>query len=384
MEFTYGDTIRILSNIYVVLGRIAYCEDDGEESDSDTDSYKTISPKEADWFEYLLVSNATNEEYWLSCDKHHNGYALYRMCEKRSTDTYRLLEAGTEKAVSVWGNVDVDIGDSAEYKEFITETGAIYAVEKWSDETEYAEGMYLTTADVTIEKDVLRSNAIQKCMARRRILQGILCIPLVIWALLILMAITGTSWHTVRAYLGHPYTINEYMSEDAPLFTYVTSITGNDGEKSTIYQSPYATVGETVRTIINAMEGRNLTTYQHEINEDNAVALLTPYEYCLIYEDTEHRILVRDESRQFAYAGTDDSGYYATPGVHRFYRNFYWSFGYEFDKKRYTSPSFYDTYQGVPLVDDPVNMYYQNYASSVRSGSAGSRLSSGGGTSVGK
>lgn len=148
MEFNYGDTLRIRNDLYTILGKIKYEDDYGDT-----------------WFEYKLLKHVGEDEYWLSWDEIRNEYQFTKPCGRMSTDGMKLVDSGRERVRGVWGDVDVDTSDSADYEEYETESRAsTFSIEVWDDETEYSQGFYISKDYVTLDTDTEFSEVIQKRM----------------------------------------------------------------------------------------------------------------------------------------------------------------------------------------------------------------------------
>ena len=416
MEFNYGDTLRIRNDLYTILGKIKYEDDYGDT-----------------WFEYKLLKHVGEDEYWLSWDEIRNEYQFTKPCGRMSTDGMKLVDSGRERVRGVWGDVDVDTSDSADYEEYETESGAsTFSIEVWDDETEYSQGFYISKDYVTLDTDTEFSEVIQKRMKQQRYKKWLY--P-AFWMIVIFLAYTPDldihMWHNVRAFFNHPYTASEYIKDNPSRYTYVTSITGTNNLKSDIYQSSL-NLDETTQDIIKGLDGevervtQDGNTAFTDITDDNisvaskyqseqqgmqkvpteTVTLLTKYEYITVYISTDNTVLVRIESREAAYNHNNDGGYRSSARSYWFYRNSYWYNGYGQDETKYKSSSTYTDYDptknpyksdystghGAGTTDaarlSKANNYsyspYESYATSIRNGSSGSRGGYSGGTSSGK
>lgn len=416
MEFNYGDMLRIKNDLYTILGKIIYEDDYGDA-----------------WFEYKLLKHDGEDEYWLSWDEIRNEYQFTKPCGRMSTDGMKLVDSGRERVRGVWGDVDVDTSDSADYEEYETESGAsTFSIEVWDDETEYSQGFYISKDYVTLDTDTEFSEVIQKRMKKQRYKKWLY--P-AFWMVVIFIAYAPDldihMWHNVRAFFNHPYTASEYIKDNPSRYTYVTSITGTNNLKSDIYQSSL-TIDETTQDIIKGLDGevervtQDGNTAFTEITDDNisvaskyqseqqgtqtipteTVTLLTKYEYITVYISTDKTVLVRIESREAAYNHNNDGGYRSSARSYWFYRNSYWYNGYGQDETKYKSSSTYTDYDPTknPYKSDystghgagtsdaarlsKANNYsyspYESYATSIRNGSFGSRGGYSGGTSSGK
>ncbi|GCL68118.1 DUF4178 domain-containing protein [Veillonella tobetsuensis] len=434
MEFNYGDTLSIKSDLYTILGKIRYIDTNGDI-----------------WYEYKLIKHSTNGQFWLSWDEIRNEYQFTKPCGSMRPSTMICVDEGREIVSGAWGDVDVDISDSAKYQEYESPDGATtFSIEEWEDETEYSTGFYVNKEFVTLEPKATVTNSIEqrlKSVSGRNKIFG----PF-LWIVICVLAVFASeldlpSWHQVRAFFNHPYTVSEYIKEHPDTYTYVTSITGANNLKSDIYQSSLS-LDETTQDIIKGLKGdvervtQDGNTAFTEITEDNqevaeeykaekrnettipteTVTLLTKYEYITVYISTENTVLVRVESRESAYNHNNDGGYHSSSRSYWFYRNSYWYNGYAQDQMKYTSPSSYSDYNPTsnpyksdysntsssstknPYKSDYSSGYgagtsdanrlsratnysyspYESYATSIRNASTGGRGSDSGGTSHGK
>ena len=184
------------------------------------------------------------------------------------------------------------------------------------------------------------------------------------------------------ASIGNKNKMRNFLEKDLN-FTYVTSITSdlNSKEKADVYGTSLS-VEEAAKKLIDSVKGK--VEDVQENTEDNTVAILTKYEYCLVYVDeTNNETLIQVSSRLYSYSSTNRL-YRSSTVSSNYYRRYYYSRGYFDDQnkyKKYTSGFYNDTYD---YVDSNINDKYKDYSYSVRQSSASTRTSSGGGTSSGK
>lgn len=65
MEFNYGESLRIRSDLYTILGKIRYIDTHGHI-----------------WYEYKLVKHSNNAAFWLRWDKKRDAYQFSKLCGK--------------------------------------------------------------------------------------------------------------------------------------------------------------------------------------------------------------------------------------------------------------------------------------------------------------
>lgn len=82
-------------------------------------------------------------------------------------------------------------------------------------------------------------------------------------------------------------------------FTYVTSITGNDGEKADVYESSLSKE-DTVMTIIESVDGNVLDVEEDKTPGSESIAILTEDEYCMVYISVSNEVLVQISNRKYA------------------------------------------------------------------------------------
>ena len=175
--------------------------------------------------------------------------------------------------------------------------------------------------------------------------------------------------------------IADYLSSSG-LFTYTTSITSdlNNNEKADVYSTALS-VEEAAKSVIDCVNG-DVEDIQ-ENAEDGTVGIMTKYEYCLVYTDTENQTLAQISQRSYVYSSTNNP-YRSTNTTARYFRRHYYTIGYSSDSSRYKKyTSGYDNYDDG-YIDTNSNNKYKTYSNSVRQSSVNSRTSSGGGTSSGK
>ena len=155
MEFNYGDTLRIRSDLYTILGKIRYINTHGNI-----------------WYEYKLVKHSNNKVFWLRWDKKRDAYHFSKLCGKAPLADMKLVDSGYEMVTGTWGEVDVGTTDTAKCKEYENVEGtATFSVEAWAFETEYSKGFYINKEYVSVEQDVEITDTIKDRMDTVKIMR---------------------------------------------------------------------------------------------------------------------------------------------------------------------------------------------------------------------
>ena len=148
MEFNYGETLRIRSDLYTILGKIRYIDTHGKK-----------------WYEYKLVKHSNNKVFWLRWDKKRDVYQFSKLCGKAQPVDMKPVDSGYKMVTGTWGEVDVETTDTAKCKEYENADGtATFSVEAWAFETEYSKGFYINKEYVSVEKGVDLTDAIKDRM----------------------------------------------------------------------------------------------------------------------------------------------------------------------------------------------------------------------------
>ena len=155
MEFNYGDTLRIRSDLYTILGKIRYIDTHGHI-----------------WYEYKLVKHSNNKAFWLCWDKKRDAYQFSKLCGKGRPVDMTLVDSWYKMATGTWGEVGVDTTDTAKAEEYENADGtATFSVEKWAFETEYSKGFYINKEYVSVEQDVEITDTIKDRMDTVKIMR---------------------------------------------------------------------------------------------------------------------------------------------------------------------------------------------------------------------
>ncbi|MBQ5311469.1 MAG: DUF4178 domain-containing protein [Oscillospiraceae bacterium] len=372
MYFSVGDIVSADNEGYRVVGKITYRNTNDNRH----------------WDEYRVISLENGREAWLSIDDAYKEYSISRVVRRPNSDGFHVVDRGREIVEDVYGDVDVERGDYADFTEYedITEE-KILSEERWDDGTEYSEGYYLDADEISFVRHddsyVPRSSGSfgggysggsgSRPDSKS---SGIVAIVTILFVVIpMLGAILGNIHFTS--------TIAKFLKKDAN-YTYVTSITGNDKQKADVYKAPSGfTIDQTAKDIINAIEGDTQYVQQDSEEENGSVGILTKKEYCLVYTSEDGDVLVQVSNRKYAYTSDNDL-YRGTHHSRRYYRRFYYSTGYTHDSSSYSgSSSPYTSYDDSRISYSDSDSY-NSYSGTVRQDSINSRKSSGGGMSSGK
>lgn len=372
LYFNVGDTIKADGSDYIVEGLIVFI--------NEADNLK--------WTEYKIRQLSSRKVKWLSIDNDYEEYAIYTQAgSKKGFSESEILSKGFKEAdfgkanvISFAGNVDVENGDWVRYREFedISEENII-SIEEWEDETEYSTGYYLDENEITkVASSNNNANYENKNNFNSKESNGVFKRFLAFMLILMLFPVVG---FLVPKIFINKDKIADYLSSSG-LFTYTTSITSdlNNDEKADVYSTTLS-VEEAAKSVIDCVNG-DVEDIQ-ENAEDGTVGIMTKYEYCLVYTDTENQTLAQISQRSYVYSSTNEP-YHSTNTTARYFRRHYYTIGYSSDSSRYKKyTSGYDNYDDG-YIDTDSNNKYKTYSNSVRQSSVNSRTSSGGGTSSGK
>lgn len=380
MNFALGDKLRVDGDDYEVIGIISYRN----------------RMDNCMWMEYKIFSHTMRQERWLSYDEEFKEYSISAVAHPGvSTNGYKEVDRGVEEVIGAWGNVDVEIGDTANFIEYedVTEE-KIISHEIWDDGLEVSTGYYLDEDEVvrTASGHGMSSggyNAYNSYQSNSFASGGTMSnnassdSAKKISKLLVILIPVMMVFSMFKGVIGGSLTpsISKYLDKTAT-YIYQTSITGAEKEKADVYMT-YYDVDSAAKDIIDAIDGKTEDVQQNTEDGDDSVAILTKKEYCLIYTSEDGQTLIQISSRKYAYYNDDDP-YHSRTGTRRYYRRYYYSRGYSSDYSSWGSTSSpYDGYSDSTINSNPYDTY-SSYAGSVRQSSASSRTSSGGGTSFGK
>lgn len=362
MQYKVGTILNVDGIEGTVIGYIEYAnpEDNGNR-----------------WTEYRLKTKSG--ERWLSIDEVYKEYSISQPANYvrgKIGPEWHEVDKGTQVVVSSSGEVDVDYGEKAMFVEYEDETEEkTLSVEIWSDGTEYSTGYYLDADEITVIGMEKASQRLKR-----------MWFPVFVYmaAIFIICFISSIS-SIIKTGLNNNATIEKYLKKSA-LYTYETSITGNEKQKADVYTYfTQSTTDDVAKDIINGIRGNTESVTQKDDATDEEIAIVTKKEYCLVYhpEDDPLTVLVQISNRKYTYT-SDNSPYRSSDSGTKWYRSHYYSTGYSSDAGKYSStPSAYSSYSG-DTVHNIGNGYFDTYAGSVRQSSINSRDTSSGGLSSGK
>lgn len=357
MSYEVGTILNIKGIQGTVIGYITYA--------NPKDGYK-------EWTEYRL--STSKGECWLSCDDVYKEYSVSWPANNvngRIGPEWHKVDEGIQVVKASAGDVDVDYGERAEFVEY--EDAAddnTLSVEMWSDGVEYSKGYYVEKNDIFVmgyKKPKKSSN----CMSS-------------IIMLMVFFAVV--SFFIVIVNMSKPNkSISKYV-KNSSLYTYETSITGQEKQKADVYKFYNSVKTDHVaKNIINGIEGYTQSVTQKDDQDDAEIAIVTDKEYCLVYHaegDADH-VYVQVSSRKYNYT-SNNAPYRCSDSDLRWYRSHYYSSSYNSDSVTYkNTPSAYKMYDG-DTIHNIGNGYFDSYSSSIRQQSINRRNSSSGGISSGK
>ena len=357
MSYEVGTILNIKGIQGTVIGYITYA--------NPKDGYK-------EWTEYRL--STSKGECWLSCDDVYKEYSVSWPANNvngRIGPEWHKVDEGIQVVKASAGDVDVDYGERAEFVEYedAAEDNTL-SVEMWSDGVEYSKGYYVEKNDIFVmgyKKPKKSSN----CMSS-------------IIMLMVFFAVV--SFFIVIVNMSKPNkSISKYV-KNSSLYTYETSITGQEKQKSDVYKFYNSVKTDYVaQDIIKGIEGYTQSVTQKDDQDDAEIAIVTDKEYCLVYhaEDDADHVYVQVSSRKYNYT-SNNAPYRCSDSDLRWYRSHYYSSSYNSDSVTYkNTPSAYKMYDG-DTIHNIGNGYFDSYSSSIRQQSINRRNSSSGGISSGK
>ncbi len=398
--FSVGTNLLVDGKRYRIIGYIVYAN---SENNNET------------WVEYRMLSK-WDEETWLSVDYDNDEFSLSwptRIENGLIGEEWHKVDEGTAIVKSFEGDVDVDVGEKAEFIEHEDEEEEkILSVEMWEDGTEFSEGFYVDEDEISrLDEfnDEVKDGKItlKGCGSLAKSCSG--CFVAVV-ALVFLI----TSFFTSLFSSG---SCHDYISQSID-YTYVTSVTGSEDLKADVYEAKGDINSENIRDVMSMEAEMQALNELHAdpsqtkadplmgyyvkdlivhsgikpqyVTEDSetgeSIAILTEDESVLFYhpEDNPEKIYVQVSGRKYNYT-SNVRPYAAGVATGLWYRNHYYNTGYVSDSTRWSStPSSYEMYNG-PVMKNLGNGYYDVYSNDIRQSSAGmSRRSSSGGHSAGK
>ena len=333
-KLKYGQIIFINNEKYTVIGMIEFKEDTWI------------------WQEYK-IKNESSDIKWLSAEEEEGKvqYSLYiekpliRIQESLEfnyeNEKYSLFEQGTATVKSFYGNVDVDMYEKVNFKEYINDgKNKLISIENWSGEVEKSVGYYLKNEEVNITEEI--NNTLPKNTKGGAIAVVITLLSSIFFIFMIILGSCAISSSTISNFLN--------KSSD---FEYVTSVTNNENNKKAKVYKTNLSIEQAVKKIIDAAP--ETIKEVKDDDESEGVGLLTRSEYAYVYKSEDGSTYVQVSKKSFMTENT----------------NAYHS--------RYRNRGYYRTYTRNSTIST-----YSSYLNSARQQSINSRKSSGGGTSSGK
>ena len=292
------------------------------------------------WAEYKLRDDYGTIQ-WLSLDESHNEYAIYTMCDSSFNGAnYYSLPCNHSMARVVRSfNTDCDNGESVEFKEYQSPDGQIYAIEQWSDETEYSIGESLRMDDISVSVPPENARNFESGKSSKG---GCIVGIIVLIALGVGIAIPTCANSSHKDF--------QECLNDTQGLEYITSLTSSsNNERANIFRVKSDPLNPTdVKTeaykIIDCMEGDlediGDASTESNISSISAVSMLNDKDYVIVYQSTQGETLVHWGSRKFTYAN-DVQLYEASDETQEWYRMYYYNIAYQKD-----SSSFSDTPDG--------------------------------------
>ena len=397
MSYKVGTILNIKGIQGTVIGYITYAnQKDGDK----------------EWTEYRL--STSKGECWLSCDDVYKEYSVSwpaNTVNGRIGPEWHKVDEGTQVVKASAGDVDVDYGERATFVEYEDASeDNILSVEMWSDGTEYSKGYYVEKTDIYV-------TGYKKPKEFSNFMSSIIMI-IVCFAVVLLINVIGQMDNSSNS---SNKSISEYV-KNSYLYTYETSITGQEKQKADVYEYYYTpekvdyvardfinrhetsitgqekqkaddyefyytpiTTDYVAQDIINGIEGYTQSVTQKDDQDDAEIAIVTDKEYCLVYhaEDDADHVYVQVSSRKYNYT-SNNAPYRCSDSDLRWYRSHYYSSSYKSDSVTYkNTPSAYKMYDG-DTIHNIGNGYFDSYSSSIRQRSINRRNSSSGGISSGK
>lgn len=369
-----GQIIRIQGKKYTTIGLIKYKED----------NYT--------WQEYKL-KDELNQIKWLNIEDD-EGEIIYSIYEENNrfsiessntctynNEKYELYEQGTEVVTGYWGNVDVDMYESATVKEYRNSSNLkIISIENWDGEIEKSVGKILYKDEIQITDEFEQVSNINDSNKAASIISVII---ILFFVLMMFLPMLST--------ILKNKSIEKYVKKSSK-YTYVTSITNEQNkEKARVYKTSL-TVDKAVKDIIDnvptginkvtqtsdsnvnntlynysntisssnytSSNKTNLNTTKNEIqdnNDEDGVGIFTKNEYAYVYTSRDGDTYIQ-VSKQNYVTSKNENAYHSRTHTHHYYRTY--------SSNRSST--------------------YTSYVTSARQSSTSSRTSSGGGTSSGK
>lgn len=354
-------TIKGFNPIFTVKGIIRFSSSDGSQ-----------------WSEYMVV-NDNGTELWLTVQE--DQVSFYQILDsKPDLSAYTCIEDNTEYVSYAAGDVDVENGDYAKFKDYLcTSDNTLISVEEWDDETEYSQGRYIDFSDVTVvgtSTYVSRQSNLSSYSGnssrttddkiKKYTASGCIII-------LLLLCLVGLFQSNDA--------ISNFIQTHNPLYFQVKTSVSVDKDKAIIYEvDTLISLDSLAMTMLEEL-GDNIKE-THGINEisTNVVAMNSLDEFCLLYLSNKNERLAFFCEKKFLEKHSDEPLYNADTTVENFYHSYV-------SKYILSHPSSYHSSYGYYYFRDD-DRYRTRYNSlytkrqreySARQSSSGSRRSGGGG-----
>ena len=352
--FNVGDEISLYGTNYTVKGKI------------------TFSSNNSEWWDEYKIVSGLGKEHWLSIDG--DEITLWQTTSYVNISNMKLLDSGTKKAVACFGDVDVDRGEKANYKEYKKSHSDYIEIETWNDETEYSLGKICSSNSITIIKRSSTRIGSARFLSEKKVIGGVLILG-------ILSVIFTIFCFSPKLNLKHK------IDSDNTNYKFETAITGLENKTADIYTSTESS-DYVAKDIIKKIEG-DIEYVQENPLDTNTIAILTKDEMCIVYRSSvNNSTLVHLAERKWTFNNLDAPLYAADSITDDFYRSFYEYTAFASDSCQYKSSNSNHSHFHTHGVHFPIfygcsNSRYNSYASTVRESSLSRRTSSGGGSSGG-
>ncbi len=361
IKFNLCDLINLNGTHFIVAGRIEYMAQD-----------KGL------WSEYFLVRLSDKVGFWLSVD---DKVLLWEPLNDSDLTGYEKIEEGDEKVAAVFGDVDCEPGDCAEYEDYFNSADNTYvSIEKWSDGTEKSKGVLIDPSQIILVKkgDVEEIEASEKPEEKTKSKS--------VWKYLILIfaVFLGFKFCGSSSSSSTPPTIETALSENSN-YSAETYLTGANKEFAQVYSSNINSVEYVAKDIITHIEGNTSQIYENPV-DSASVLIITPNEFCVVYVDSvTNNTLVHVCDKEWMKENSEIPLYHATACTDEFAKSLhiYNTYGADSLEKSSNSNShrhraFSRFFTGF-FFGSAMSNRYNDYSNSVRQSSVSSRSSSGGG-----
>ncbi|MBQ4359926.1 MAG: DUF4178 domain-containing protein [Proteobacteria bacterium] len=328
---------------------------------------------EDDWEEYELVDDS-GRSTWLSMDDGNNEYAIYRMVGSDFEGVNYMdfpCDSGVARVVSSFGS-DCDDGESVRFEEYEDPEGKIYAIERWSDETEYSIGVKVDLSDLEILEAPAGARGFSSSGSSKggTIITVAICV--IVGVLYALLEFGGCSCSSSKTF--------DKCIDSSTGFTYATSLTSASNKEKADISTTSQSVDAATKAILNCMDGGVKDVMQSSIDNNEAVSMIDAKQYVLVYKSTSGKTLVQKSSRKFAFAN-DTELYEADEDTKSWYQMYYHERAYADDARSFSdSADGHRNYHSTHVFFVPTGpgyYNYNNYNNTLRSQRAARRSGSG-------